>query len=123
MTKMTKAMWFEEIKAVVAAAEISEENRTGMLEFIEREKALLAKHSTRSGLTPRQKENLEVCAKIKDALFEMAKPVTITELMSGNAELSAYTSQKISALLKQMKERGEVIRTEEKKKAYFSLAE
>ena len=59
---------------------------------------------------------------IKDTLFEAAKPLTITELMDANTELKQYSSQKISALVKLMKDKGDIVRTEDKKKAYFSLA-
>lgn len=119
--KMTKKEWFEVIKAVVKNSEMT--NKDGAVAFIEHEIELLNNKSSKSAMTKRQKENVGVCAEIKDALFEVAKPVTITELMAAVPSLGAYTPQKISALLKQMKDRGEVVRTEEKKKAYFSIAE
>ena len=121
MTKMTKKDWFEAIKTVVenSGADRADE----MVTFINHELELLNNKSSKSHMTKTQKENVAVMELIKTALFEVAKPVTITELIASNAEVAQYTPQKISALIKQMKDRGEVIRTEEKKKAYFSLAQ
>ena len=119
MTKMTKKDWFAAIREVVKNSGM--DNTEEALAFIDHEVELLNQKSAKTTLTKTQKENVGVMALIKDALFEAAKPVTITELMSGNAELSRYTPQKISALIKLMKDKGEVVRTEDKKKAYFSL--
>ena len=117
--KMTKKDWFEAIKAVVENGDA--ENKDGMISFIDHEIELLNNKTAKSGMTKRQKENVAVIELIKSALYEVAKPVTITELMNEVPTLKAYTPQKISALIKQMKDSGEVVRTEEKKKAYFSL--
>ena len=117
--KMTKKDWFEAIKAVVENG--NAENKDCMISFIDHEIELLNNKTAKSGMTKRQKENVAVIELIKSALYEVAKPVTITELMNEVPTLKAYTPQKISALIKQMKDNGEVVRTEEKKKAYFSL--
>lgn len=117
--KMTKRDWFETVKRIVI--ESGSDMTDGAVAFIDRELELLERRSSKSTLTKTQKENIAVMALIKDALFEVAKPVTVTELMASSAEVRAYSSQKISALLKQMKDKGEVIRTEVKKTAYFSL--
>lgn len=121
MTKMTKKDWFEAIKTVVenSGADRADE----MVTFINHELELLNNKSSKTAMTKRQKENVGVIELIKTALFEVAKPVTITELMAASPELAQYTPQKISALMKQLKDKGEVVRTEEKKKAFFSLAE
>ena len=70
---------------------------------------------------------------IKAVLADQTKPVTITEMMT-DARLASYeeegkdgsvtvamTNQKLSSMVKKLVDAGEVIRTEEKKKAYFSL--
>ena len=119
--KMTKKDWFAAIREVVAKSKM--ENAGDALAFIDHEIELLDNKSANKSLTKTQKENLTVMTLIKDALFEVAKPVTITELMASNENLRGYTPQKISALIKLMRDKGEVIRTEDKKKAYFSLAD
>ena len=119
--KMTKKDWFEAIGKVVETSGYDRKDEA--LAFIAHEVELLERKSGSDKLTKRQKENLGVCGLIHDALFEVAKPVTITELMAASPSLTPYTPQRVSALLSQMKSRGEVVRTEIKKRAYFSLSE
>lgn len=63
----------------------------------------------------------EFFGEINAVLGTFENPVTITEMQKTD-ELSEYSNQKLSALLKKLVSAGEVVRTEEKKKAYFSLA-
>ena len=120
--KMTKKEWFAEIRAIVEKAELDEEKKTGMTEFINHEVELLEKKHSKSGQTKTQKENLEIMEKIMAALAEVGKPVTITELQSTNTEMAEYSNQKLSALLKKLVDGGRVVKTQEKKKSYFSVA-
>ena len=120
-SKMTKKDWFATIRAMVECS--GNEREDEILAFIDHEVELLEKKSSKSGQTKTQKENVEVVAKIENALREVGKAVTITELQTASEEMSAYSNQKLSALLKQMVSKGTVVRTEDKKKAYFSLAE
>lgn len=120
-SKMTKKDWFATIRAMVEGS--GNEREDEILAFIDHEVELLEKKSSKSGQTKTQKENAEVVAKIENALREVGKAVTITELQTASEEMSAYSNQKLSALLKQMVSKGTVVRTEDKKKAYFSLAE
>ena len=119
--KTTKKEWFAVLASVVEASEM--ENKTEALAFINHEVELLEKKSSKSGQTKTQKENVEVMEKIKSALGEVGKAVTITELQAASAEMAEYSNQKLSALLKKLVESGEVVKTTEKKKSYFSLAE
>lgn len=120
-SKMTKKDWFATIRVMVEGS--GNEREDEILAFIDHEVELLEKKSSKSGQTKTQKENVEVVAKIENALREVGKAVTITELQTASEEMSAYSNQKLSALLKQMVSKGTVVRTEDKKKAYFSLAE
>ena len=119
--KMTKKEWFAVLASVVEASEM--ENKTEALAFINHEVELLEKKSAKSGQTKTQKENVEVMEKIKSALGEVGKAVTITELQAASAEMAEYSNQKLSALLKKLVVCCEVAATTEKKKSYFSLAE
>lgn len=119
--KMTKKEWFAVLANVVEASEM--ENKTEALAFINHEVELLEKKSAKSGQTKTQKENVEAMEKIKSALGEVGKAVTISELQTENVAMAEYSNQKLSALLKKLVESGEVVKTTEKKKSYFSLAE
>ena len=118
--KMTKKEWFAEIRAIVEVAELKEEKKTDMMKFIDREVELLEKKHSKSGQTKTQKENVEIMEKIVSALVAIGKPVTITELQNGNKEMTEYSNQKLSALLKKLVESDRVVKTQEKKKSYFS---
>lgn len=95
-------------------------------EYIEKLDALKAQMAKRSsgkrGMTATQKANIELMDVILDGLDELNKPVTVTELINGYAPLAEYTNQKISALLRKMVDAEKVVKTVEKKKAYFAVA-
>ena len=46
----------------------------------------------------------------------------LTEIQAKSAVLSELSNQRVSALLRQMIEAGEVVKTTDKKKSYFALA-
>lgn len=115
--KMTKKEYFAVLAEVVANSNM--ENKEGALAFIAHEVELLEKKSAKSGQTKTQKENVGIMETISEVLADMGKPVTITELMK-DERLSAYSNQKLSALVRQMPN---VVKTTEKKKSYFSLVD
>lgn len=63
---------------------------------------------------------------VKDIIKEVLDgqvPMTISEIMARSTELSALSNQKVASLVRQLVEAGVLVRTEEKRKAYFSLAQ
>ena len=128
MKKITKKENFERLADIVRVSEV--EDKEAMLEFIAHEVELLSNRSSASKPSKDQKANIEIRKAIHEYLSNLDKAVTVTELMAvmpNEVETSVgavvVTNQKVSALLKQMKDAGEVVRTVEKKKAYFALAE
>ena len=121
MTKMTKREWFNEIVKLVEASDY--ENKTDAILFLTHEIELLNRKSGKTTMTKTQKENVAVMEQIKTALEAVGKPVTISELMAADPVMGGYSNQKLSALIRQLVKAGEVVRTEDKKKAYFSLVE
>lgn len=115
MEKMTKKEMFEMIKGVCA-------NDIRIVEFCEHEIELLNRKSSKSTQTKTQIENESVKGAIVNALTEIAKPVTITEMQELNTEMANYSNQKLSALLKQLVESNQVVKTVDKKKSYFTVA-
>lgn len=116
MEKMTKREMFEMIKGVCA-------NDTRIVEFCEHEIELLNRKSSKSTQTKTQIENESIKGAIVNALTEIAKPVTITEMQELNSEMANYSNQKLSALLKQLVENDKkVVKTVDKKKSYFTVA-
>jgi predicted transcriptional regulator len=47
---------------------------------------------------------------------------TVTELQKSVEACAELSNQRVSALLRQLKDEGAVVRTEDKRKAYFSKA-
>ena len=89
------------------------------VDFLTHERELLEKKSSNSGQTKTQKENETIKEKIVETLRELNKYATITDIQTANEELSAYSNQKISALLKQLVDNKEIEKVIDKKKAYF----
>ena len=121
-TKMTKKEWFAVIREMVENSE--REDKAEMLAFIDHEVELLSKKRTSTN-SKKDKENEELCIQLEKALAEIGRPVTITEFMKeSTAEVATLSNQKLSALLKKCIEvRHTVVKTVDKKKSYFALAE
>ena len=131
--KMTKIDYFTLVAEIIKTAEIK--NKEDIVAFLNHEVELLKKKSGSSKSTKTQKVNLSTIAVIKEVLAEQENPVTIGELMEderlmfypeeqkdGTIKQRKMTNQKLSSLVRKLLLSEEVIRTENKKKAYFSLA-
>lgn len=111
--KMTKRDYFNRIMSYA-----HEEDKA----FIEHELELLAKkNSGERKPTATQKENEATKAVIVEVLSD-GTARTIGEICKSSDELADFSSQKISALVRQLVLDGTVVREEIKRKAYFSLA-
>ena len=94
-----------------------------IVNFCEHEIELLnRKKSSSSKPTKTQIENEGYKNSILEILAETDRPLTISEMME-DSRLDGLKNQRVSALVTQLKNTEQVIRTEDKKKAYFSLAE
>lgn len=123
-TKMTKKEKFAMVIALVKNMET--ENKEMLLDFLNHEVELLEKKSGKSGETKTQKENKELMTQVVTALAEFDKPVTVSEFMAQSTHaVATLSNQKLSALLKKLceEETPRVVKTTEKKKSYFQLAE
>ena len=114
MTKnrMTKREYFTQI---MENYNLTEDERN----FIKHELELLAKkNSAEKKPTAVQVANEGLKKAILDFMVEGQK-YTITDLMKSVPELADLSNQRVSALVRQLKDSGSVERTEEKRKAYF----
>ena len=112
--KLTKKDRFNQLLAVAEVVDNKE-----LVEFINHEIELLNKKASNKKATKNQEENVGIKAEILNTLTEVG--VTVTELMTKSEVLGSYQNQKITALLKQLKDEGKVVKTYDKKKAYFAL--
>lgn len=121
--KITKRERFEQLANIIGGANISEEVKAEMLNFIAHEQELLTKKSSKSGQTKTQKANEILKVEMREALANIGKPVTVSEFMSltsFNLE-NEFSNQKVSAMLNQLVKAHEVAKTVDKKKSYFSV--
>ena len=119
--KITKRDNFISIIEVLKGAD-----RTDLVEVMEHEIELLDKKKASGKMTKTQVANEDIKALIIEELIRLAKPVSITELISESAEIAekcGNSNQKVSALMTQLKNTGAVVRTTEGKKALFSVAD
>ena len=91
--------------------------------FLENEKSLLEKKRDNKKATKTQVENENVKNVILETLVAIGKPATITDIQGANEELKALSNQKISALVKQLKDNGLVVKSVEKGKSLIAVAE
>jgi hypothetical protein len=115
---MTKKEMFAQIIAM-AKGEKVEILAEEIVVFAEHEIELLAKKSSTSTKTKTQKENEVFVEQVYEALMEVGKPVTVTELMGASEKTACFSNQKLSALLKKLKDSGRIDKKIEGKKTYF----
>lgn len=113
--KKTKRDLFLEVREAVAGNE-------ELVAFVDHELELLNKKaSTKS--TKVNDEQVALMEKIVNALNEIGRSVTISELQKENAEMAEYSNQKLSAMLKKLVDNKQVTKIVDKKKSYFTTAE
>jgi hypothetical protein len=101
----------------------TENGRNDIVEFAQHEIDLLNNKAGKSTLTATQKENENIKEVILAELEKIGKPVTITELLINSEALNKYTNPKITALCTQLLKVNKIVRVQDKKKAYYSIAD
>ena len=115
--KITK----REVIGMMMKEEVVKANPT-YVAYLENELALLDKKAQNKKATKTQEQNVGIKVTILKVLATIGSG-TVTDIQNGNEELSALSNQKVSALVRQLVESGEVVKTTDKKKSIFSLAE
>ena len=115
--KITK----REVIGMMMNEEVVKANPT-YVAYLENEIALLDKKASNKKATKTQEENVGIKATILEVLATIGSG-TVTNIQNSNEKLSALSNQKVSALVRQLVESGDVVKTVDKKKSIFSLAE
>lgn len=113
ITAKTKREYFTELKGIVSA-------NSELVAFIDHEIELLNKKNTApKNPTAKQLEN----EKLKDIILDHIgeKSMTVSEIQKEILG-DEFSNQRVSAIVKQLVEDNSLIRTVEKRKAYFSKA-
>ena len=94
----------------------------GLVDFINHELELLAKkNSADKKPTAQQVANEGIKSAILDGM-EDNRLYTITEIQKSVPACAELSNQKVSALVRQLKDDGLIVKTEDKRKSYFSKA-
>jgi hypothetical protein len=113
--KMTKADYYKQILANYPLTKDEQD-------FVNHELELLAKkNSSEKKPTAVQVANDGIKTAILEGM-EVGRLYTITELIKEIPELAELTNQRVSALVRQLKEDEKIVRVEDKRKAFFRLA-
>ena len=121
-TKVTKKEMFGRLIGIVENAAMSEDEMNEIIEFLNHEIELVSKK--RNTQTKVQKANVALIEKVYEAIAEADKEVSIAEIYEMVRDVEGITSaNKVNALVKKLKDKGRVVRTENKKKAFFSIAQ
>lgn len=97
-------------------------DNTDVVEFCKHEIALIDERRISKKPTKTQVENEGHMETIVAVLNGAEAPMTIAEIKDVNDTLGGLSTQRISALLTKLTKDGTVVKTYEKKKAYFALA-
>ena len=117
MEKMTN------VKALAFILENVKDLPVDVTEKVKAMKASYEKKAENKKPTATQKENQSYKDEILATLEVLNKPSTVTDIQNASASLKAISNQRVSALLKLLKDDGLVVKTVDKKKSYFALAE
>ena len=119
---MTKKERFEVLKKVATSeVTLGADEAAEYVAFLDRQIKLASKK--RNGETKAQKANKELAEIVFDKVAEMGKPVSVTELFEALKSDERFTSApKVTALLTALRKAERVVRTEEKGKAFYTVA-
>lgn len=118
---MTKMTYVKALEIAMNCGEIK--TNAEVFEKLEALKASISKkNSAERKPTATQKAN-EGYKEAILSFMEHGQKYTISDLMKEVAELADLTNQRVSALVRQLKDDDLVLRTEEKRKAYFEKVE
>jgi len=112
--KITKKDMFKAIAEVEGVA-----SNPAMVDFINHEIELLEKKASSKKATKTQVANEGLKAEILSVLT--SEGATVSDIIKKSEALSGLSNQKVSALLKQMVDSGDVTKVTDKKKSFFSL--
>lgn len=123
-TRITKAMHFEDIKALLNGQPVTYGTSVkDAIDFIDREMNQLVKKNSGENKKPTKTQEENEGYKVLILKFLADKDgVTCTDVLKSVPALSEFSNQKISALMRQLRLAGKVTVEEVKGKSLFRLA-
>lgn len=115
---MEKMTYVKALDAALSCEALSEEVREKLAALRDQQ---VKRNSAEKKPTKVQQANEDLKSHVLEVLATMDKPVTVSELMAADEELSALSNQKVAAMVRALVDDNKVERIEEKRKAYFTL--
>ena len=119
--RVTKRQYFEALKTFVGGGKLAYPT-DDVVAFINHEVELLDKKSSVKKPTKTQVANEGFKTIVTEVLGVVGKPVTVTELIKADERFTDVSNQKMSSMLRQLVESGEVVKTTDKKVSRFALS-
>lgn len=120
--KITKKEMFLQVIALAQGEEISV-SVDEIMEFARHEIDLLNKKANSKSKKEKANdaENVRLSDLILEVLLDFKGALTISEIMAKNDELGDLSNQKVSALMKKLVDGGQVVKSVNKGRSYFSV--
>ena len=120
--KITKKEMFLQVIALAQGEEISV-SLDEIMEFARHEIDLLNKKASSKSKKEKANdaENVRLSDLILEVLLDFKGALTISEIMAKNDELGDLSNQKVSALMKKLVDGGQVVKSVNKGRSYFSV--
>lgn len=121
--KMTNKEMFVKVLSVIAVADIAEDERAMLTDFINsRIEQIDKKASTVSKAEKAKAElNATIANEIIAGLTAMDKPVKVSELIKGYEPLSGYSTQKLTPILSTLVTDGKITKSVVKRETFYAL--
>lgn len=118
--KLTKAMKFARLAEILDMVELEAAEKEMLCQFLDREVELIEKKqaSKKSSTDKEMESNKEL---VLDILADLAKPVTVSEILKEDVP-EGWTAPKVTAILQKLLAEGKVVNVKDKKKSLYSLA-
>ena len=118
--KFTKAMNYARLAEILDMVELEAAEKEMLCQFLDREVELIEKKqaSKKSSTDKEMESNKEL---VLDILADLAKPVTVSEILKEDVP-EGWTAPKVTAILQKLLAEGKVVNVKDKKKSLYSLA-
>lgn len=116
----TKMTYVKALTMVLNGEPLTDEAKAKLTALKEREAKRV--HRDPEKPTKKQAENADFQAELLTYLATFDNPVTVTDFIQNVPQLEGNSYQKISAMFRALENAGKVVRTTEKRKAYYAIA-
>lgn len=116
-TKLTKRVLVGKLKELVEGVDV--EYKAELLEFLDKEDKALVRKASKP--TKAQLANEPLKEAVLAVLAKADKPLGVKEIQAADEAFAELSNQKVTALVTALVKAGRIVKTEDKKKALYSV--